>query len=133
MRRGRPMPAIRSDVRYGAKAPVRKLRQDRHEAVPIVSARCLAPGHGRRRRGLDGDARELFDRGQAGPDLGDAVVPERAHALLDRGALDLLAAGVLRRERRQLLAHLEQLEDADPALVAGLVAPRTALLAIEGH
>src|SRR5256712_4279326 len=82
---------------------------------------------------LDRDAGELFDRGQAGGDLGDAVVPEGAHAVLDRGALDLLAARVLRGERLQGLGHLEQLVDADPPLVAGLVAARAAALAVERH
>ena len=36
-------------------------------------------------------------------------------------------------ERLELLGHRQQLEDADPALVAGLVAARAADLAVEGH
>src|SRR5215212_2993391 len=81
--------------------------------------------------GLDANAGELFDRRQAGGHLGEAVVPERPHALADRGALDLLAAGVPHGQALELLRHGEQLVDADPALVARLVAARAALLAVE--
>ena len=50
---------------------------------------------------------------------------------LERRALDLLAARVLRREPAEVLGHGHQLVDADPALVAGLVAAGAALLAVE--
>src|SRR6476646_5384480 len=80
---------------------------------------------------LDGDAGELFERGEPGGDLGEAVVPERPHALFDRGALDLLAARLRGGHRLEVLAHHEQLVDADPALVAGLAAAGTAFLAVE--
>src|SRR5207253_4023822 len=46
------------------------------------------------RRALDRNSGELFDRRQAGGDLRQAVVPQRPHALADRGSLDLLAAHV---------------------------------------
>src|SRR5712691_11277856 len=82
---------------------------------------------------LDGDARELFDGRETGRDLRDAVVPECSHALGDRGTLEVLAARLLDRERLELLAHLEQLVDADPAAIARLVAARAAALAVEGH
>src|SRR2546421_6726216 len=82
---------------------------------------------------LERDSGELFDRRQAGGDLCQAVVPQRAHSLADRGPLDLFAAHVLDGERLDRLAHLEQLVDADPALIAGLAAARAASLAIEGH
>src|SRR5712692_10860815 len=71
-------------------------------------------------------AGQLFDGRQPGRDLRDAVVPERAHALRDRRALELLAARLRGGEAFQRLAHLEQLIDADPALVAGLVTARAA-------
>src|SRR5207249_905689 len=64
---------------------------------------------------------------------GEAVVPERAHARGDRRALDVLATRLRGGERGQILRHREQLVDADPALVAGLVAARAAALAVEGH
>src|SRR5947208_10734804 len=80
---------------------------------------------------LDGDARELFDGREACGHLGEAVVPESPHAFTDRRALDLLTARLRDREALELLAHRQQLEDADPALVAGLVATRAALLAVE--
>ena len=66
-----------------------------------------------------------------GEDLLDAVLPERPHAALDRGELDLLAARVLRGEALELLAHHHELEDADPAPVAGVAAARAALLAVQ--
>src|SRR5436305_4902830 len=89
--------------------------------------------HRRGAENLNGDARELFDRGQARRDLGDAVVPERPHALLHRGSLELLAARLLRGERLERLAHRQELEDPDPALVTGLVASRAPALAVEDH
>src|SRR3712207_8636192 len=38
-----------------------------------------------RSRVSDGNASQLFDRGEAGGDLGEAVVPERAHPFGDGG------------------------------------------------
>ena len=53
---------------------------------------------------------------------------------LDRGALDLLAARLRATASVSSVSLIvEQLEDADPALVAGLVAARAAALAVEGH
>ena len=52
-------------------------------------------------RASDRDAGELFDAGEAGGDLGEAVVPERAHAGAERGALDLLAASPSRPRARR--------------------------------
>src|SRR5262249_30049879 len=51
----------------------------------------------------------------------------------DGGTLDLLARRAGRDDRLELLADDQQLVDADPAPVAGLVASRTALLPIEDH
>ena len=51
----------------------------------------------RARRRLDDDAGELFDRGEAGEDLVQAVVPERAHAVAERGGLELVARRLPRR------------------------------------
>src|SRR3989442_2034784 len=82
---------------------------------------------------LDGNAGELFDRGQAGGDLRQAVVPEGSHALADRRPLDVLAARLRDREALELLAHGQELVNADPPLVAGLVASRATLLAVEDH
>ena len=62
-----------------------------------VAARGSSPTQRRRRRGLDDDAGELFDRREAGEDLVHAVVPERAHAVAQRGRLQLVARRLLRR------------------------------------
>jgi len=51
----------------------------------------------------------------------------------EEDALDVLAARLLDCERGDLLVHREQLEDADPAAVAGLPAAGAAALAVEGH
>src|SRR4051812_19524605 len=64
------------------------------------------------------DADELFDRRDAGRELREAVVPHRPHALLDGGALDLLARRLGGGELLEPLAHREQLEDADAAPIA---------------
>ncbi len=45
----------------------------------------------------------------------------------------VLARRLCGGEACQILGHRKKLEDADPALVAGLVATRTAFLPIEGH
>src|SRR5690348_17120827 len=85
-----------------------------------------------RRRGLDrGDAGELFERGEAGEGLLDAVGPQCAHTARHRCPLELLVARLAGGERRELLVHLEDLEDADPALVAGLAAANAAVAAEE--
>src|SRR5712691_110760 len=84
-------------------------------------------------KALDGDARELFDARETRCNLCEAVVPQRLHVALERCALDLLARRVSRGERCKRLGHHEQLVDADPALVARLVAARAALLAVERH
>src|SRR5688572_3491464 len=81
--------------------------------------------------GLDRNAGELFERREPRGDLRESVVPERAHALLESGTLDLLARRLRRGEGLQPLAHRQQLVDADPALEAGVAAPRAAALAVE--
>ena len=48
-------------------------------------------------------------------------------------ALDLVAARLRDRELCDRLGHGQQLEDADPAAVAGLVAAGTPLLPVERH
>src|SRR5207245_1261559 len=73
------------------------------------------------------NAGELFERGQARDDLLDPVAPERHHAGAHRRPLELLVARLPRSERRQLFIHLEELEDADAALVAGLPAAHAAV------
>src|SRR5918996_3120588 len=82
---------------------------------------------------LDEDAGEFFERREARGDLREAVVPEGIHAHVEGGALELLAARVLRGEAAEVLAHHHELVDADPALVASLVAARAAALAVERH
>ena len=59
---------------------------------------CCAWGAHRERTILGDDARDFFDGREARRDLGEAVVPHRAHAARDGGALDLLAARLVRRE-----------------------------------
>src|SRR5262249_37579974 len=79
------------------------------------------------------DARELFDGRDPGRDLADAVFPHRVHALLDGGALDLLARRLGGRKLLEALAHLEQLKNADAAAVAGLPAAGAPVAAQEGR
>src|SRR4051812_27929244 len=80
---------------------------------------------------LDRDAGELFERREPGGDLREAVVPQRPHALFDRGAFEFFPARLGRGQALHRLAHHEQLIDADPALVARLAAAGAALLAVE--
>ena len=47
---------------------------------------------------LNEDSAHFLQRGQAGGDLAEAVVPQGLHAALERGALDVLAARMGRRE-----------------------------------
>src|SRR5207248_2893210 len=106
-------------------------------SVPNGHDRCLAPDV-ERRHDLDTNTTSQAGRFSpesrlSGGDLRDAVVPQRAHAFRDGGALELLAARLRRGEALELLAHLEQLVDADPAAIPGLVAPRAAALAVEDH
>src|SRR5581483_4891865 len=77
------------------------------------------------------DAGELFDRGEPLGHLLEPVVPERAHALLLRHALELVAAAAARGDRLERVAHRRELEDADTAAIAGLVAARAAAPAVE--
>src|SRR5918994_6353891 len=81
----------------------------------------------------DEDTAQLLERRDSGHDLGQAVVPERAHALLERLLLDLFSAGAPDCHPLEVLGHDEELVDADPALVARLAAAWAAALAIEGH
>src|SRR5436305_7562708 len=96
----------------------------------------LVSGHGRMIAPWDSwrysdraDAGELFDRGQSREDLLDAVGPERVHRALHGRALELLVARLSRRERRELLVHRQELEDADPAAIPGLPAADAAVAA----
>src|SRR5439155_393882 len=68
------------------------------------------------------DARQLFGRGDAGRHLGDPVLPHVPHPVLPGGLRDLVAGGLLGGEELQAGTHLEQLEDADAAPIAGLAA-----------
>src|SRR5438045_684500 len=120
-----PGPAMRRPIRSFDTSMMRVIALRFRAAAATSSPSCDARSNS--------DARELFDRREAGRDLGAAVVPERAGAARERGALDLLARRVLRGERRELLGHLEELEDADSALVTRLVAAGTAALTIEAH
>src|SRR4051794_6541938 len=75
---------------FGAKQPARTCQPSRgSDPFSRVGGR------------LDRDAGELFDGRQARGDLRQAVVPERAHAVRQRGALELLAARLRRRETLQ--------------------------------
>src|SRR5205085_10297509 len=96
-------------------------------------SRPPAPRSGARDGRLNGNPRQLFDRRQPRRNLRQAVVPERPHALGNRRTLDVLAARLRHRKALHRLAHLEQLVDADPALVARLPAPWAAALAVERH
>src|SRR5205085_9034390 len=103
----------------------------RTESSAEAHSRMRARTASMRRMQSDSDARELFDRRETGGHLGEPVVPQRLHAGVHRRAFDLLTRRMARRERREILGHLEQLVDADPAAVAGLVAARAAALAVE--
>src|SRR5205809_2686048 len=76
-------------------------------------------------------AGELLDGGDARGNLPDPVFPHRAHPLLACSPLELVTGCPFGRELLQPLAHLEQLEDADPAAIAGLAAPGAAPAPVE--
>src|SRR5215203_5751384 len=78
------------------------------------------------------DTTQLLERRHAGRHLGQTVVPERPHPLPDGLALEVLTARARNGQRLELLAHHHQLEDSDPALVAGMATARAAALAVEG-
>ena len=79
------------------------------------------------------DARELLERGEPGGGLRDTVVPERAHPGRCRSPFDFLAVRVPGGKLLELVVHDEQLEDADPTLVAGAAAAGAANLSVENH
>src|SRR5579884_652388 len=83
------------------------------------------------RRSDRADAGELFGGRDAAQHLLDAVLPHRPHALFAGRAGDLLAGCLLGGELLEPFAHLEELEDAHAAAVAGLTAARTPSLAVE--
>ena len=86
----RDLGAVARDPPAGRRV-VDKWSRSLHSLTIGADATGTTPGWVIRRSSDGADAGELFDRGEAGGDLGDAVVPERAHALGQRGALDLLA------------------------------------------
>src|SRR3569623_268300 len=68
------------------------------------------------------DARDLVERGHALTDLRDARHAQRAHAALDRLALQLGRGDTLQNQALQLLGQRHHLVHRDAALVAGAVA-----------
>src|SRR3954453_20802872 len=102
-------------------------------AAPGAPSQCCAPGCFRERRGacdptdlrglLDvAGGADFLDRRDAGEDLVDAVLAQRAHAFLHRGALDRLAPGAVLDHPAQLARDHHHLVDAGTALEAGVVA-----------
>ena len=69
-------------------------------------------------------ADDLFDRGDAGLDLDQAAAAQGDHALLDGLLLDLLGLGPGEDQLPDGRGDLHDLEQAGPALVAGVVAER---------
>src|SRR3954470_23206596 len=68
-----------------------------------------------RRDGLAaGDAADFGQRGLAQADLGEAVLAQRPHALLDGDRGDAVGRGALDHELPDLVAHGHDLEQADP-------------------
>src|SRR4029077_15507969 len=61
----------------------------------------------------------------------DAIGPEGAHTPVQRRPLELLVTRLPRGEGRQLFIHRQELENADPAGVAGLPTADTAVAAEE--
>jgi len=114
---------IRSSSAPCSRAPVTGPVEDEHDVARTVADRLIGEVHvaalrvERPRRwhfavritaaadGLDRDAGQLLDRGQAGCDLRDAVVPEGPHPVLHRGPLDVLPACLRHCERLDLLRH----------------------------
>ena len=69
----------------------------------------------------------FLDRGEPHADLVDAVLLERAHALLDRDRRDAVGGRALDRQLADLLRDRHRLVEADAALVAGEAAALAAL------
>src|SRR4051812_31404001 len=97
-----------------------EFKEIRPPGSPTTSRRAARPESSSR---LDGDSGELLDGRQARGHLGQAVVPQGSHAFADRCPFDVLAACLGDRQGLELLAHRQELVVADPAFVAGLVAP----------
>src|SRR3954468_12654361 len=74
-----------------------------------------------------GDPGDLGERGLAVAHLGDAVLAQSAHALLDGDSADLVGRGALDDEPPDLGGHGHDLEQADAAAVAGAAAARAPL------
>ena len=72
--------------------PTPRSRSRRRGPHPRVHAGCRPSG--------GADAGELFDRRHAGHDLLEAVVPQRPHALVEGGALDLVRGAFAPRAAR---------------------------------
>src|SRR4029077_10638372 len=109
LRGGRPSRArSATNAADGAPAP-RSIRPPRRTILP-------------RARLYRRDARELFEGGETGDDLLDAVGPEGRHPSVERRALEFFVARPARGEGRQLFVHCQELDKARAAAVAGLPA-----------
>lgn len=75
----------------------------------------------------------LGEIGQALEHLAGAVLLQGAHPLVDGGPPDLLHVGPVQDEFLDLLGGDEELMDADPAAVAGVVALLAATTAVGGN
>src|SRR4051812_25910589 len=73
-----------------------------------------------------GDPGDLGERGLAVAHLGDAVLAQSAHPLLDGDGADLVGWGALDDESPDLGRHGHDLEQADATAVAGAAAARAA-------
>src|ERR1700752_4745439 len=82
---------------------------------------------------LFGGAQHLGDRGAPGEHLARPVGAQRVHAAAHGGTLDRLRVDVLADQRADLVVDLHQLEDPDPAAIAGVVAARAALGPVQAH
>src|SRR6266852_6225268 len=79
------------------------------------------------------DAHHLRHRGDAGADLVPAVFSEGPHPLLHGRVLEHVGRGALQDERPDHLVHLQELEDARPAAIAGLRAVLAARALVDLH
>src|SRR5690348_13796917 len=74
--------------------------------------------------GLERHALDLRDRGDAGQDLLDAVIPQRAGAAAQGGVLDLRGGGARAHELANFVIEHEQLKGAEAPAVSRLAAVR---------
>ena len=95
------------------------------DRAALLAAEGCVPGAARvgRARG----AQHFGDRGDPVLHLLEAVVAQRAHAVLARHRGDVVGRPLLKDQAAHLVVHLEHLVDADPAAVAGAAAAHAAV------